>query len=124
MKRYEIREKFDLGGSGSGNRGHTGGAGGPGNPSGSTSSKRTALFPNTAYAGFVYDLPVPKSNADKKGFKLKDKVRFSYASPTQRFQGAGVVVGFAGPNDVVIEDKVNQYFVDAKNVFRQKSKRN
>ena len=36
MKRHEIRERFDLGGPGSGNRGHTGGAGGPGNPGGSS----------------------------------------------------------------------------------------
>ena len=37
MKKHEIRERFDLGGPGSGNRGHTGGAGGPGNPGGSSS---------------------------------------------------------------------------------------
>jgi len=36
MKRHEIRERFNLGGPGSGNRGHTGGTGGPGNPGGSS----------------------------------------------------------------------------------------
>ena len=52
MKRHEIREQFNLGGPGSGNRGHTGGAGGPGNPGGSSSKGGLASWsqvPNSYY---------------------------------------------------------------------------
>ena len=43
MKRHEIRERFNLGGAGSGYRGHTGGTGGPGNPGGSSARSSIAV---------------------------------------------------------------------------------
>ena len=75
MKRHEIRERFNLGGAGSGYRGHTGGIGGPGNPGGSV-ARGLAVGGKTIY--YTTDL--------KKETDIKDLIEALPMSKGVKFQ--------------------------------------